>query len=171
MRNVSSLALLLLLTGVAVADPPPAPAPAAATASPSRTEDLLVRIVRAIESLEGRLAQPIAVRWEYRCTDVGTMQSEEAQAAMLNELGSQGWEWTGVLSPSMVPTKMRVCFKRPTTSRDLSPVAGELGCSPGCGQSDTCYKGVCVAACTSACPADQFCSNDRQCRTRTRPRH
>jgi hypothetical protein len=164
-RIASSLLLLLLLTVPAFADPP---APASPPSSTSRTEDLLLRIVRAIEELGGRVAQPTAVRWEYHCADVTHFQSADVLSATLNALGGQGWEWAGTLGVVM-PGQMRVCFKRPGNA-ELSTVAGETGCSPTCGAGETCFKGVCIAACSPACPADQYCSNDRHCRTRTTPR-
>jgi hypothetical protein len=157
--------LLLLLRTSAFAQTPAASTPPAGA---TRTDDLLARILRTLEEQLGAKSDPAAVHWAYRCSDVGVFQSADGMAAELNAIGAQGWEYIGSFG-AMVPGSMRVCFKRAGTF-ELSPTVGELGCSPACGNGQTCYKRVCIDACNPACGDDQYCANDHHCRTRTRPR-
>jgi hypothetical protein len=158
--------ILVLFMHSAFADPPFAPA----APTLSRTEELLLRIVRVLEDQASRATkvQATMTRWEYRCIDQFGLQSSDSLAASLNALGGEGWELTGVLG-APAPGTVRYCFKRPSGTELLS-AGGELGCNPVCGGSETCYKGVCINACTPACADDQYCGNDHRCRTRTRPR-
>jgi hypothetical protein len=158
--------LLVLLSAPALAQSPPTSANPPPTTS--RMEELLLRIVRAIEGLQTGQAQPTFVRWEYRCVDVSALQSDENTAAKLNMFGGEGWELAGTLGPAPLGA-MRVCFKRPGVAQ-LSASGEELGCSPICSGGETCYKAVCIAACSPACADDQYCTNDHHCRTRTKPR-
>jgi hypothetical protein len=157
------VALLMLLTTSAFAQTPAATTP---PTGPTRSEELLSRILRTLEEQLGAKSQP--VHWAYRCTDVSIFQSAEDMAATLSAFGSDGWEYTGNFGPT-APGSVRVCFKRAGTF-ELSATGGELGCSPSCGNGQTCYKRVCIDACNPACSDDQFCANDHHCRTRTRPR-
>jgi hypothetical protein len=166
-KTFALLTCLLLSTTAALAQ---TPAASATTRTTARSEELLSWILRTLEELAVK-SQPVAVRWEYRCTDVQGLQSADAVAATLSSFGSQGWEYVGPLGSPMVMGSVRVCFKRPGgTIAELSPTAGELGCSPACSNAETCYKGVCINACNPSCPDDQFCANDHHCRLRTRPR-
>jgi hypothetical protein len=167
-KTLTLLTFLLLSTTPALAQTPAASATPTTTA---RTEELLSRILKTLEEQLSMKSQPVAVRWDYRCTDVGTMQSAEAVAASLSSFGSQGWEYIGSLGLAPMPGSVRVCFKRPGgVIAELSPTGGELGCNPTCSSAETCYKGVCINACNPACGNDQYCANDHHCRTRTRPR-
>jgi hypothetical protein len=156
---------LLLLTTSAFAQAPAASTPPTGA---TRSEELLARILRTLEEQLGAKSESAAVHWAYRCTDLGVFDSAENMAASLSSFGSQGWEYIGNFGPS-APGMLRVCFKR-SGSGELSPTVGELGCSPSCGNGQTCYKRVCIDACSPACGDDQYCANDHHCRTRTRPR-
>ena len=55
-------------------------------------------------------------KWEYQVLTIGSVwkgiKDEELQA-VLNELGSQGWEVASVHTPSGASNKMTVVVKRP----------------------------------------------------------
>jgi hypothetical protein len=161
MRNAICALMFLILGSSAFADPPPAPPP-----QPSRTDELLLRIVRVLE--EQAQHQTKATRWEYRCVDQFGLQSADSLTASLNALGAEGWEFAVALGGA-APGTVRYCYKRPSAG-ELSSSGGETGCSPACNGSETCYKGVCITACSPACADDQYCANDHRCRTRTRTR-
>lgn len=176
--------LLILFPPSAFADSPAAPAPP----PPPRTEELLSQIVRVLEEQAQHSIKVRATmtRWEYRCIDQFALKSADSLTASLDDLGGEGWELVSVAGGA--PGTLRYCFKRPGAAQQsgyrslridepdaptlpsLSSSGGEIGCSPACSGSETCYKGVCIAACTPACADDQYCSNDHRCRTRTRPR-
>ncbi len=99
--------------------------------------------------------------WEYHCEAIGPLDDPGARER-LNHLGRASWELAAV---STDKSRQVACFKRPVVPGSDDP-RGEVGCSPACTGSETCFKHTCIAACDPGCDSAEYCANDHRCHVR-----